>query len=1079
MEDIINILSIQTNSDIKFIDGVRISFPNSDNEQAPIDLFDDAKRKQFLDKINQNNDTMVTRKEFCPGISDLVKTTNKEKTTLKEKKEQLPKPIQNNVVTNDVFIPYTENKLYMNNRILFPQKIKNLLQHYEKELIDEEISCTNQGNSSVEFKKLTHQKVVLDYLNLSTPYRGLLLYHGLGSGKTCSAIAIAEGMKSNKKIIVMTPASLRPNFLSELQKCADPLYKKLQHWTFKLTKSLDEDQIKKLSTDTSFSYEYIKKQKKGIWVGDNLRESNFKELQKTQQNEIETQLKMIIESKYTFLSFNGGINNKKMNEITKKNTINPFDDSVVIIDEAHNFISRIVNKLPKTEFIPKTNVKKSEKKKIDPINSFNKTISGKLYNYLMSASNVRIVLLTGTPIINFPCESAVLYNILRGHIYTWTLDIDSDLVVNLKSILEIFKDAKFNDYDYITYTNNKITVTRNPYGFINQRQNQNPQNVNNKITIKKKINNTNKNKTVKQPPQKIINPVNPEYIPFPRQQIGGNSFDQYNGVSYKDHKTTDFKNYETSNKEFISNITEILKRNKIYVKNETTATYNCLPHCPETFNKKFIDNKNAMQNTQLYQKRVIGLTSYFRSAQENLLPELVKSNNDNIFHVVKCEMSSHQIGIYAGIRADEEEKEKNKKKIKQKAKTNIDGVEKIPSTYRIYSRACCNFAFPTELPRPMPVPFDTEDFDNKFDNEAFLDDEINDDKEIGDEEDADDEDKDEKKRRNLIFLERKQKYVTDKNKTMTLLNDPKYLSKEKLSSFSPKFLAILENIQNELNKGLHLLYSTFRTIEGIAILVLVLEMNGYARFNIKSNIDGEIVIDEKDEDRNKPKFALYTGTETPQEKEIMLNIFNGNWDLLPKILSNQLKNKDSEEKNKFGKVIKLFMITASGAEGITLKNTRFIHIVEPFWHMVRLTQVIGRARRICSHEALPKELQTVKVFLYISTFSEEQRIKGYIDLMLQDKSKDDDEISISTDESLYESAKRKDVIIQQFLNVIKTSAIDCTLFNKGAEKYECYKIPETRGISNDFLTEPNYEDDEIDRVMINNIDYNNPSFQMY
>jgi len=98
MEDIINILSIQTNSDIKFIDGVRISFPNSDNEQAPIDLFDDAKRKQFLDKINQNNDTMVTRKEFCPGISDLVKTTNKEKTTLKEKKEQLPKPIQNNVV---------------------------------------------------------------------------------------------------------------------------------------------------------------------------------------------------------------------------------------------------------------------------------------------------------------------------------------------------------------------------------------------------------------------------------------------------------------------------------------------------------------------------------------------------------------------------------------------------------------------------------------------------------------------------------------------------------------------------------------------------------------------------------------------------------------------------------------------------------------------------------------------------------------------------------------------------------------------------------------------------------------------
>ena len=68
-----------------------------------------------------------------------------------------------------------------------------------------------------QFSLLTHQKIVRDYLNLFTPYRGLLLYHGLGSGKTCSSIAIAEGMKDNKKIIVMTPASLRRNYIEELK----------------------------------------------------------------------------------------------------------------------------------------------------------------------------------------------------------------------------------------------------------------------------------------------------------------------------------------------------------------------------------------------------------------------------------------------------------------------------------------------------------------------------------------------------------------------------------------------------------------------------------------------------------------------------------------------------------------------------------------------------------------------------------------------------------------------------------------------------------------------------------------------
>ena len=75
-------------------------------------------------------------------------------------------------------------------------------------------------------------KIINDYMNLYSPYRGLLLFHGLGSGKTCSSISIAEGFKHAKKVVVMTPASLQMNYRSELKKCGDALYKYNQFWEF-------------------------------------------------------------------------------------------------------------------------------------------------------------------------------------------------------------------------------------------------------------------------------------------------------------------------------------------------------------------------------------------------------------------------------------------------------------------------------------------------------------------------------------------------------------------------------------------------------------------------------------------------------------------------------------------------------------------------------------------------------------------------------------------------------------------------------------------------------------------------------
>ena len=49
----------------------------------------------------------------------------------------------------------------------------------------------------------------------------------------------------------------------------------------------------------------------------------------------------------------------------------------------------------------------------------------RLYNLLMDAENCKIVFLSGTPIINYPNEIAIFFNILRGHIKTYQFNIDT------------------------------------------------------------------------------------------------------------------------------------------------------------------------------------------------------------------------------------------------------------------------------------------------------------------------------------------------------------------------------------------------------------------------------------------------------------------------------------------------------------------------------------------------------------------------------------------------------------------------------------------------------------------------------
>ena len=96
-----------------------------------------------------------------------------------------------------------------------------------------------QKKGAIKFEKgakfsfFNHQKFVRDYLQSESPYRGILLFHGLGVGKTCASIGIAEGFRDSREIVILLNKSLKKNFIVNLMKCGFEYFRVNQHWVFK------------------------------------------------------------------------------------------------------------------------------------------------------------------------------------------------------------------------------------------------------------------------------------------------------------------------------------------------------------------------------------------------------------------------------------------------------------------------------------------------------------------------------------------------------------------------------------------------------------------------------------------------------------------------------------------------------------------------------------------------------------------------------------------------------------------------------------------------------------------------------
>ena len=341
------------------------------------------------------------------------------------------------------------------------------------------------------------------------------------------------------------------------------------------------------------------------------------------------------------------------------------------------------------------------------------------------------------------------------------------------------------------------------------------------------------------------------------------------------------------------------------------------------------------------------------------------------------------------------------------------------------------------------------------------------------------------------------------------MKDPSEPSRSPLARWSPKYKAILENI--EALPGSSLVYSQFLGMEGIGIFTIVMKANGYVPIKVVSR-GGEFEFDEetlasirKGPAADEKRFILFTGGEEEEVRKTNIDIFNAKYGELPTKIRDALLSSGftNEVGNKRGELCRVFCITAAGAEGLSLKNVRGVHIMEPYWNDVRMAQVKGRAIRICSHKALEQSERNVTVYTYLATFSDLVQVISSNDRITDPKLKEeqgkeeaklkewtlpyeivssesekisvedakslglqisDDILStyyITTDVALANLGALKKKTSDRIQKLMKTGAVDCELnYNENQDgTFTCIKFEEKIGEGGDFLYHPSLKED--------------------
>jgi hypothetical protein len=1000
-------------------------------------------------------------------------------------------------------------------------------------------ACKKMGlGAQQEVEMYEYQKFIREYIRQATPYRGVLVYHGLGSGKTCTAIAAAEALLgvSRKRIIVMTPSSLRDNFIREMTFCGFRHFRLQNFWV-----ELDgtDPTIGLFAREVlGLTPEYLKKGP-AIWVPDfSQTEPNFNSLTSPQRQQITQQVIHQIKSRVTFVNYNG-ITSTRLKQIAcatpDANGYGFFDNAVIVVDEIHNLtrlmqgtIDPYVKILPghkrKIAYEP---VKPGRwepalcKKHVDPrrkgLTNYHRGYL--FYRLLATARNSKIIGLSGTPLINFPEELGILTNVLGGYIHTSSFTVKQGNPQTKAAIEKILQDNAFVDFEEVIIQGSSISVmfTLLPEGMGKVRDKDGTLGT-------QQLPPTQTSPTIQEVTQEII---------------------------------------------------KLLVSMKLTINGE--AVFNSEPLLPpisEDFRNNFLEeNGSDLKNTVVLRKRLQGLISYYRGSKKELMPMVTKDE------LVRVPFSPYAQNEYMRVRGEELKVQMQMKKGPQGKLPGIGNkagelwaqiydlsAGKGSNSYRMSSRQACNFAFPESIVRPRPGTL--EEVNNEItDDTAFLfddgivqadeeqiilpkdeedendvklaqqeDEEIEQDtkaealdkaKEAGDDDlmkSIEAEDKPEligqleaqgeegklvpavepgktlaevnaltaqrekelaecrsgvikgepyvnaiRRAKNCLekFVGSKLRLYPIGKKTVDQVAAGVPPVPSLLMKYSPKYAAILQNVLTA--PGSSLVYSQFLDMEGIGIFLITLKKNEFDPIVIEGDATlgfrfSAATVESFQKRPKRYRFLSFTGGEDSVIRSMALRVFNakyredetgvGSFVELPPEMSKLLVDTGFKG-NTIGEICRVFCITSAGAEGLSLRNVRRVHIMEPYWNHVRTDQVKGRAVRICSHvdldwSANPAENQrTVEVYTYCSVFDSQALIKAdgtgvfpRIDqtILNQDGLNEKDakeegfpipdgakDYIVTSDEYLYALSQKKKLVLENIQNLMKTSAVDCEL----------------------------------------------------
>ena len=297
-----------------------------------------------------------------------------------------------------------------------------------------------------------------------------------------------------------------------------------------------------------------------------------------------------------------------------------------------------------------------------------------------------------------------------------------------------------------------------------------------------------------------------------------------------------------------------------------------------------------------------------------------------------------------------------------------------------------------------------------------------------------------------------------------------------LANYSPKYAKMLENIAAA--PGSSLVYSVLLNMEGLGIFQIAMNVNGYAPIEIIEE-GGTIKFSKKTEEsfaKQQPRYMTFSGGETDKVRTAALSIFNAQFSDLPESMNATIK-KGGYTDNKVGEICRVFCISSAGAEGLSLRNVRAVHIMEPYWNDVRLTQVKGRAVRIGSHLDLPESQRDVSIFTYVSVFPDEAQSNKVPERRIDQTLLIHDSIDVSvakeigipvkpgtttyvltSDEMMYGISERKRKIVEALQCILKSASVDCEI-NLKKNKDDTFMCLPLKGRVGDFMYNPILRDD--------------------